>query len=170
MMLGRNLSAFMNYEDIYTVDFFATLPEVDANRIGCMGFSMGSYRAWMLSALSDKVRVGAAVCWMVTTDCQLSWEYGKERGGFANCLPGIRRYLDYPHIASIACPKPMFFLNGRYDKLFPVPGVEDAFNAMREVWESQSASEKLRTEIWDMPHDCGPKVQKAVLDFFNRWL
>lgn len=170
MMLGRNLSAFMNYEDMYTVDFFATLPEVDANRIGCMGFSMGSYRAWMLSALSDKVRVGAAVCWMVTTDCQLSWEYGKERGGFANCLPGIRRYLDYPHIASIACPKPMFFLNGRYDKLFPVPGVEDAFNAMREVWESQSASEKLRTEIWDMPHDCDLKVQKAVLDFFNRWL
>lgn len=170
IMLGRSLSAFMNYEDMYIVDFFATLPEVDAKRIGCMGFSMGAYRAWMLSALSDKVRVGTAVCWMVTTDCQLSWEYGKERGGFANSLPGIRRYLDYPHIASIACPKPMFFLNGRYDKLFPVPGVEDAFREMQEVWKSQSAGEKLRTEIWDMPHDCGPKVQKAVLDFFNRWL
>lgn len=84
---------------------------------------MGAYRAWMLSALSDKVKAGAAVCWMVTTDCQFSWEYGKERGGFANMLPGIRRYLDYPHIASIACPKPMFFLNGEHDKLFPPVGV-----------------------------------------------
>lgn len=170
MMLGRNLSAFMNYEDMYLTDFLASLPEVDANRIGCMGFSMGAYRSWMLSALSDKIRAGVAVCWMVTTDCQLSWEYGSERGGFANCLPGIRRYLDYPHIASIACPKPMFFLNGQYDNLFPVPGVEDAFNTMQEVWKSQSVSERLRTEIWSMPHDCGPKVQEAMLDFFNKWL
>lgn len=123
MMLGRSWSAFMNYEDMYTTDFLATLPEVDSKRIGCMGFSMGAYRAWMLSALSDKVKAGAAVCWMVTTDCQFSWEYGKERGGFANMLPGIRRYLDYPHIASIACPKPMFFLNGEHDKLFPPVGV-----------------------------------------------
>ena len=51
MMLGRSLSAFMNYEDMYTTDYLATLPEVDAKRIACMGFSMGGYRAWMLSAL-----------------------------------------------------------------------------------------------------------------------
>ena len=141
--------------------------EVDSKRIGCMGFSMGAYRAWMLSALSDKVKAGAAVCWMVTTDCQFSWEYGKERGGFANMLPGIRRYLDYPHIASIACPKPMFFLNGEHDKLFPPVGVNAAFAEMRKVWESRSAGDKLVTELWDMPHDCGVKVQEAVLSFLN---
>ena len=167
MMLGRSWSAFMNYEDMYTTDFLATLPEVDSKRIGCMGFSMGAYRAWMLSALSDKVKAGAAVCWMVTTDCQFSWEYGKERGGFANMLPGIRRYLDYPHIASIACPKPMFFLNGEHDKLFPPVGVNAAFAEMRKVWESRSAGDKLVTELWDMPHDCGVKVQEAVLSFLN---
>ena len=89
MMLGRSLSAFMNYEDMYTTDYLATLPEVDAKRIACMGLSMGGYRAWMLSALSDKIQVGAAICWMNTTDCQFSWEYGRERGGFANMLPGI---------------------------------------------------------------------------------
>ena len=167
MMLGRSLSAFMNFEDVYTVDFLASQPEVDAARIGCMGFSMGGYRAWMLSALSDKINAGAAICWMNTTDCQFSWKYGQERGGFANMLPGIRRYLDYPHIASIACPKPMFFLNGKSDKLFPQEGVNDAFAIMRKVWDSQQAGDKLRTELWDMPHDCGMKVQSAVLEFFD---
>ena len=170
MMLGRSLSAFMNYEDIYTTDYLATFPEVDSKRIACMGFSMGGYRAWMLSALSDKIRAGAAICWMTTTDCQFSWEYGRERGGFANMLPGIRRYLDYPHIASIACPKPMFFLNGEHDGLFPVVGVKAAFEEMHKVWKEQSADERLKTELWDMPHDCGVKVQRAILDFFNKWL
>ena len=170
MMLGRSLSAFMNYEDMYTTDYLATLPEVDAKRIACMGFSMGGYRAWMLSALSDKIQVGAAICWMNTTDCQFSWEYGRERGGFANMLPGIRRYLDYPHIASIACPKPMLFLNGEHDKLFPLVGVRDAFAEMHKVWESRSAGDRLVTELWDMPHDCGKKVQAKILDFLNKWL
>lgn len=170
MMLGRSLSAFMNYEDMYTTDFLATMSEVDSQRIACMGFSMGGYRAWMLSALSDKIRAGIAVCWMTTTDCQFSWEYGRERGGFANMIPGIRRYLDYPHIASIACPKPMFFLNGIHDKLFPPVGVRAAFEEMQKVWKSQSVEKSLKTELWDMPHDCGVKVQCAILEFLNEWL
>lgn len=170
MMLGRSLSAFMNFEDMYTTDFLSTLPEVDKDRIGCMGFSMGGYRSWMLSSLSDQIKAGASICWMNTTDCQFSWEYGQERGGFANMLPGLRRYLDYPHIASIACPKPMYFINGEKDKLFPPIGVKAAFKEMRQVWKSQSANDRLKTELWDMPHDCGIKVQKAILEFFNRWL
>lgn len=169
-MLGRSWSATINYEDVYTTDFFATLPEVDTSRLGCMGFSMGAYRAWMLSSLSDKIKAGVAVCWMVTTDAQLTLTGRKENGGFANCLPGIRRYLDYPHIASIACPKPMFFLSGKQDKLFPEAGVRDAFDTMHKVWNSQKADDKLRTELWDMPHDCGVKVQQAVLDFLDKWL
>lgn len=169
-MLGRCWSAFMNYEDMYLTDYLATFPQVDASRIGCMGFSMGAYRSWMLASLSDRIKAAVAVCWMTTTDIQLSWNHRKENGGFANTLPGIRRYLDYPHIASIACPKPMFFLNGRTDKLFPPEAVNDAFATMHKVWKSQNADDRLQTEIWDMPHDCGKKVQDAVLAFLNKWL
>lgn len=168
MMLGRSWSAFMNYEDIYTTEFLASLPEVDERRIACMGFSMGAYRSWMLAALTDRIRAGVSVCWMTNTDTQFSWEYGNERGGFANMLPGLRRYLDYPHIASIACPKPMFFLNGERDKLFPPVGVRAAFAEMHRVWSDRSADEHLRTELWDMPHDCGLRVQEAILEFLDQ--
>lgn len=167
MMLGRSLSAFMNWEDLYTVDFLASLPEVDPARIGCMGWSMGGYRAWMLAALTDRIAAGASVCWMNTTDVQFSWEYGRERGGFPNMLPGLRRYLDYPHIASIACPKPMLFINGRQDKLFPPEGVEEAFRQMHAVWDDRGVGDRLETELWEMPHDCGLKVQERLLEFFD---
>lgn len=168
MMYGRDLSAFMTYDDIASTEFLATLPEVDKNRIGCAGCSMGAYRAWMLSALSDRIKVGAAVCWMVTTDVQMTWKYGrKENGGFANCIPALRQYLDYPHIASLACPKPMLFISGSKDKLFPVPGVEKAFSIMHDVWDSQKAGGKLVTEIRDMGHQCGPDEQETVARFFK---
>ena len=169
MMYGIDLSAYMTYDDIACTEFLASLPEVDAQRIGCTGWSMGAYRAWMLSALSDHIKVGAAVCWMVTTDEQMSFKYSRtENGGFANCFPGLRRWLDYPHVASIACPKPMLFINGSQDKLFPVAGAKKAFATMHEVWKSQGAADKLETELWDMPHSCPLKAQARVLEFFQK--
>ncbi len=171
MMLGRSLSAFMTYDDIAGTEFLASLPMVDAERVGCMGCSMGGYRSWMLSALSDRIKVGVSICWMITTDAQLTRRFGrKENGGFANCIPGLRQYLDYPHIASLACPKPMLFICGTKDKLFPIPGVKDAFAEMRKVWESQKADDRLDTELWDIPHSCGKEVQEKTLQFFDKYL
>ena len=169
MMLGRDLSAFMTYDDISSTEFLASLPMVDAKRIGCVGCSMGAYRSWMLSALSDRIKAGASICWMITTDAQLTRRFGrKENGGFANCIPGLRQYLDYPHIASLACPKPMLFINGTKDKLFPVPGVKDAFAEMHKVWKSQGADNLLDTELWEIPHSCGLKAQEKILEFLDR--
>lgn len=37
MMLGRDLSAFMTDDDIASTEFLASLPMVDAKRIGCVG-------------------------------------------------------------------------------------------------------------------------------------
>ena len=169
MMLGRDLSAFMTYDDIASTEFLASLPMVDAKRIGCVGCSMGAYRSWMLSALSDRIKAAASICWMITTDAQLTRRFGrKENGGFANCIPGLRQYLDYPHIASLACPKPMLFINGTKDKLFPVPGVKDAFAEMHKVWKSQGADNLLDTELWDIPHSCGLKAQEKMLEFLDK--
>ena len=171
MMYGIDLSAWMTYDDIACTEFLAQMPEVDASRIGCTGWSMGAYRAWMLAALSDRITASASVCWMVTTDEQMSFKYDRtENGGFANCIPGLRRWMDYPHIASIACPKPMLFINGKQDKLFPVPGVEKAFSIMHNVWSSQKTDDCLETELWDITHSCGLKAQKRVLDFFKKHL
>ena len=169
MMYGIDLSAYMTYDDIAATEWLAQQPEVDAARIGCAGWSMGAYRAWMLAALSDRIKASASICWMVTTDEQLSFKYKRtENGGFANCLPGLRRWLDYPHIASIACPKAMLFINGSQDKLFPVAGVQKAFHIMHDTWQSQGADRLLETELWDIPHSCPVKAQQRIADFFRK--
>lgn len=169
MMAGQNLCAYMHRDDVMSTAFLASLPFVDKDRIGAAGCSMGAYRTWMLSALSDDIKAGCAICWMITTEAQLTRKYGrKENGGFANTIPNLRRYMDYPDIASLAAPKPMLFVSGKLDKLFPIPGVEDAFNKMHAVWDAMGASEKLETFILDQPHECNLNNQKMILEFFNR--
>ena len=78
--------------------------------------------------------------------------------------------MDYPHVASLACPKPMLFYNGDKDKLFPVTGVQNAYREMREVWHEQGADNKLITRIWQEKHFFNRAMQEEVKLFFNKHL
>ena len=172
LQMGASWGAFINIDDVRCAEFLASLPCVDPGRVGCLGFSMGAYRSWMLSALTDVVKASASVCWMNTTEHLMTLENNQNKGGsaYSMLIPGLRRYLDYPHVASVACPKPTLFFNGTRDKLFPVAGVEDAYRTMRQVWESQGASDRLVTRLWDEQHFFNRAMQGEVLEFFRRWL
>lgn len=172
LQMGTSWGAFIHMDDVRSAEFLASLPFVDKERVGCLGFSMGAYRSWMLGALADAVRASASVCWMNTTEYLMTPTNNQNKGGsaYAMLVPGLRRYLDYPHVASIACPKPTLLFNGTRDKLFPVEGVNDAYREMQSVWKSQGASDRLVTRLWDETHFFNREMQQAVLAFFDRWL
>lgn len=170
-LLGRNLAAWMTYEDSYATEFLASLPEVDADRIGCTGLSMGGYRTFMLAAVSPLIKASVGVCWMTTQDVMMDWKYGRhERGGFANNLGGVFAQLDYPHIASLACPNAMMLINGETDKLFKPHAVKECYDTMHKVWDSQDVGNKLETHLLPMGHEMPKSVQKTALDFLDKWL
>lgn len=172
LQMGASWGAFINVDDMRSAEFLASLPFVDKKRVGSLGFSMGAYRSWMLAALTDVVRASASVCWMNTTEHLMTLTNNQNKGGsaYAMLIPALRRYLDYPHVASIACPKPTLFFNGTRDKLFPIEGVKDAYQEMEAVWKSQGASDRLVTKLWDEKHFFNKEMQKETLEFFDRWL
>lgn len=170
LQMGMSWGGLIAWDDIRSAEFLASLPQVDKEKVGTMGFSMGAHRAWMTMAATDVVKAGAAVCWMNTTDSLMTLTNNQNKGGsaYAMLIPNIRRYMDYPHVASIACPKPMLFINGLKDKLFPVEGVKAAYETMHKVWDGQGAGEHLQTKFYDLPHFCSKEIQQTILEFFNR--
>ena len=172
LQMGASWGAFINVDDMRSAEFLASQPFVDKKRVGSLGFSMGAYRSWMLAALTDVVRASASICWMNTTEHLMTLTNNQNKGGsaYAMLIPALRRYLDYPHVASIACPKPTLFFNGTRDKLFPIEGVRDAYREMEAVWKSQGASDRLVTKLWDEKHFFNKEMQKETLEFFDRWL
>ena len=63
--------------------------------------------------------------------------------------------------------KGVYFINGKKDKLFHPVGVQKAYDYMHGVWDGQGVGQRLKTELWDMPHWCGPEVQAAVKKFLD---
>jgi hypothetical protein len=96
----------------------------------------------------------------------------KGQSSFTTTHPGLSNYVDYPDVASLACPKPMLLYNGEQDILFPVPTVQDAYSKMHTVWDSQNAGKNLITKFWKAGHVFNREMQDEafqwlVLHFHN---
>ncbi len=169
MHFGMSLAGLIAHEDLRAAEFLATQPRIDGSRIAAIGLSMGSFRTWQVTALSDRITAGLAICWMTTISGQMVPDNNKTRSVSAATMihPGLFWYLDYPDIASIACPKPMLFYNGLQDKLFPVPSVEAAYDKMHAVWRSQGAEDHLKTKLWDVPHEYNSEMQEEAFDWLD---
>lgn len=170
--LGMSLAGLIAGEDLRAAEFLATRPEVDGKRVAAMGLSMGAFRTWQVTALSDHIAAGVAVCWMGTVKGLMVPGQNQTTGqsAFTMTHPGIFNYLDYPDVASIACPKPMLFYNGEDDALFPVPVVEEAYAKMRAVWESQGAGDRLETKLWKVPHVFSREMQEEAFAWLEWWV
>ncbi len=169
LQLGMSWAGDIVWDDLRGAEFLRSLPEVRPERVGCAGLSMGAHRTWSLMALTDMVQAGAAICWMGDTRTLLAEGNNQTRGqsAFSMLHPGLRVQLDFPDVASLACPKPMLFFNGEQDGLFPVEGVEACYEKLRRVWESQAASDKLVTKIWPVPHVFNVEMQEAAFQWLD---
>jgi len=172
LQLGMSWAGTIVWDDIRSAEFVAGLAEVDPERLGAVGLSMGSNRAWHLAAATDRIRAAVAICWLGTTQLLMSPGNNQTKGqsAFSMTHPGLRNYLDYADVASIACPKPMLFYNGEKDGLFPVDGVEAAYAKMRHVWESQGAGDKLVTKVWPVPHVFNEAMQQEAFEWLDKYL
>ena len=172
MHMGMSLAGLIAHDDLRAAEFLALRPEVDRRRIGAVGLSMGAFRTWQLAAASDHIAAGAAICWMATVKGLLQPDNNQTKGhsSYTMLHPGLLNYLDYPDVASLACPKPMLFYNGRQDHLFPVPSVEQAYEKMRSVWLSQRRGDVLETRLWDVPHEFNAEMQDAAFAWLHQQL
>lgn len=162
--LGASHAGLIAHEDLRAAEFLATQPFVEPRRVAAMGLSMGCFRTWQVAALSDHIQAGVAICWMATVKGLMTPGNNQTRGqsAFTMTHPGLFNRLDYPDLASLACPKPMLFYNGERDALFPVPSVLEAHEKLRRVWQSQGAADRLELRLWDVPHEFNRAMQDAA--------
>ncbi|GKQ38298.1 dienelactone hydrolase family protein [Streptomyces sp. A012304] len=171
--LGSSLAGLMAREDARAAGFLARLDRVDRRRIAAVGFSMGAFRAWQTAALSDDIAAAASVCWMTGLKEMMVPGNNTLRGQSSYYMlhPGLPRHLDFPDVASIAAPRPMLFLNGALDPLFPADGVRVAHDKLRAVWRSRHAEERLTLQTWpDLGHVFVDRMQDEVFTWLDRVL
>ncbi|MBQ2111725.1 MAG: dienelactone hydrolase family protein [Bacteroidales bacterium] len=163
-------------DDIASVHLLRRLPYVDKGNIGAFGFSMGAHRCWMLAAFCEEVRCGVALSWMTSLDR----EERMKPSDYSMAVMPMRERMDFGDIGLFLAPKPMLFLNGSEDHLFPKEKVEAAFLKLQGHYSEYNASsgsnstepafEPLQTVFFKGGHHCGKDVQDLIVHFFDEYL
>lgn len=169
MTAGITWPGVMFWDDIRSVDYLVTRPEVDPARIGCVGLSVGGLRSMHLAALDERIRAAVICGWMASFPAQLK-SHLRNSIGFTKLVPGLYGWLDYPDVASLAMPSSILVINGRQDALFEPQGVQASFDKLAACYHKAGIPDRLRTSWYDTPHEFNLAMQTEAWSWLDQWL
>lgn len=158
ILMGERL-----WDLIRCVDYLETLAEVDMNRIGCAGLSLGGEMAMWLGAMDIRIQAEVSAGFLTKMD-QLEQDH---------CMcwkfDGLRELVDFSDIYSLMAPRPLQCQNGLKEPVsqFYVPVAREAFNEIGIIYRDLSRPENLMLDV----HDDGHVVDvQALLCFLEKHL
>ena len=140
------------------VDYAETRPELDTERIGYIGFSMGTILGVAFVALDQRIKAAVFNIGGSVTLARLQQFSGQ--GGEDVAL--IAELVDSAAYAPLVAPRPVLMINGRQDEVVSPEVAQRLFDAFEEP---------KRIEWFDGGHyDMRGKEFKLIRDFFAEHL
>jgi dienelactone hydrolase len=158
MTAGITWPGVILWDDLRTLDYLASRPEVDRRRLGCVGLSVGGYRSFLLAALDERIKAAVAVGWMTSFAANIR-RHVVNTVGLTFHIPGLYRYMDFPDLAALIAPRSVLVINGSRDTLFPLAGVDQAFRKIEACFRKAGAPEGQRCRMYDAPHQFNLAMQ-----------
>jgi len=168
VLAGATWPGIVNHDDRRVVEYLSTRSDVDPNRIGCVGISLGGYRSAYLAAMEPRIRAACVVGFMSSMRPMLQAHV--DTHSWLHFLPGLHRLLDLPEVAALAAPRALFVQQCSQDRLFPLAGMQSSVQRLAELYRAAGQPEKFRGEFYDEPHRWTVAMQDQAFDWLDQQL
>jgi dienelactone hydrolase len=148
MLLGKVLIAENLRDCLWCVEFLAGHPQVDADRLGCVGLSYGGRMTMLTTALEPRLKVAVISGALNLMQERIEGPYSCG----AQVIPGLLQYGDVPEIASLIAPRPCLWEVGAKDSLAKPLQVKDALDRLGKAYQSLDAAKQLQVDHFDGGH------------------
>src|ERR1035437_1867368 len=112
-LVGSNVVGFFYLAMRRGLDYLATLPEVDPQRIGVTGLSGGGWQTVILSALDERVAVSVEVAGVGSRESNLTRPLDTDE--VEEGAPDLIREQDYPELIAMRAPRPTLLIHNAVD-------------------------------------------------------
>jgi len=165
------------WNNMRAVDLLQSLPQVNKDRIGIIGHSLGGHNALFTAVFDDRIKA-------VVTSCGFTPfhdYYGGKVAGWTSdrYMPRIRDVYEnnadkipfdfYEIIAAIA-PRAVFSNSPLHDTNFDITGVRKAFTKATAIYTLLKAEKNLQLVTPDAPHDFPEPERHAAYDWLDHIL
>lgn len=167
---GRTLFGQMLGEQRAALTWLSSRDDVDPNRVGMTGISMGATLSYFLAALDERIAAIAHLC--CYADFATLIELGAhDLHGQYLTMPGLLSLTSTGMIAGMVAPRPQLICVGFDDPLTPPSAVRRAFMETSKAYATNDAEEMLKLLEEDgVGHRETEAMRAAVLEFFKRHL
>lgn len=166
-LLGWNTATFRIWDGFRALDYLASRPEVDPARLGCMGNSGGGTLTTYLSALDERIKVGAPSCYISSLQhvCAAIGPQDAEQNLFGQMAFG----LEHAGWLLLRAPRPTLVCAALKD-FFPIAGTRETVDELRAVYARLGAPDRLALVEHDATHGWAEPLKVATVRFMARHL
>ncbi|WP_338555040.1 alpha/beta hydrolase family protein [Paenibacillus sp. KS-LC4] len=154
MMLGKTLTGLRTAEVLEALNYLALRPEVDASRIGAMGFSGGALISYVAAALDDRIKAVVLTGFTNTIKDSIFAVHHC----IDNYTPGLLAHAELPELIGLIAPRPLFLEAGQNDPIFPIEGFKKAAAELQAIYEREGAPEQLQCDIFPGIHEISGRM------------
>ncbi len=148
LLLGQTMIGWRVWDVMRTIDWIATRPELNANRVACMGISGGGTVTLFSTALDLRIKAAMVSGYLNTfRDSIMSLSHCID-----NYIPGILNWAEMYDVAGLIAPRPLFAESGERDPIFPIAASRRSFARVREIYDVFGAADRVERETFDDVH------------------
>jgi len=147
-LLGKLLIAENLRDTLWAFELLARRPEVDPERLGCVGLSYGGRMTMLTSALEPRVKVAVVSGALNVMQERVTLRYSCG----AQVIPGLLQYGDVPEIASLIAPRPCLWEIGSQDGLIIAEWVDRALERLGRAYRAFGADADLHVDRFEGGH------------------
>lgn len=170
LWFGRSLWGMQLRDEQIALDYLASRPEIDADRIGVEGMSMGSTRAWWLAALDERVKAVVGIA-CFTRYKELIEQRELRAHGIYYFVPGMLNHFDTEAVMGLIAPRPFLVLTGDKDKGSPLSGMRVLEKKLDEVYGLYNNKQNFKSIIYpNTGHVFTDEMKIEMLRWFDHHL
>lgn len=165
------------WDNMRAIDLLESLPEVDGERIGCLGHSLGGHNTMFTAAFDPRIKALVSSCGFTRFH---KYRGGALKGWAAGCyMPRIRTVhhenpdempFDFTEIVAAFAPRAFLACAPARDDNFDMSGVQDCLAAARPVYELHGAADKLQAHYPEAAHEFPALTRDVAYRFFDAHL
>jgi dienelactone hydrolase len=168
LWFGRSLWGMQLRDEQIAIDYLETRPEIDAQRIGVEGMSMGSTRAWWLAAIDDRIKVVVGVA-CFTRYKELIEQRELRAHGIYYFVPGMLDHFDTEVVMGLIAPRHFLALTGDIDKGSPLSGIRVLEKKLNTVYSLYGKGENFRSIVYsNTGHVFTYQMKIEMLNWFEK--
>lgn len=168
ILLGRNTARFEIWDGMRGIDYLQSRPDVDPQRIGCMGNSGGGTQTAYLMSLDERIACASPSCYICSLYGRLIRNYDPQDAE-QNIYGQLAWGMDHVDYCMMRAPKPTLLCTATRDYF----NIEDAWASFRDakrLYTRMGFPERMSLVETDEPHGYSLHLRQGAVRWMMRWL